>query len=77
MATKLGVPWRPDLLNGSSPEAIAYQRRLGRAYLDEGFEKTGTLEGALSYYHGGPDRRLWGPKTRAYTRSVIGALGAE
>jgi hypothetical protein len=36
MAEKLGVPWQPDLLTGTSPEASDYQRKLGRAYFDEG-----------------------------------------
>lgn len=35
-------------------------------YLAEGIAATGTAEGALAYYHGGPDRRIWGAKTQAY-----------
>ncbi len=42
------------------------------AYLREGFDKTGTPEGAIMYYHGGPDTRQWGPKTRAYLPAVAG-----
>lgn len=77
MAKKLGVPWRPDLLRNGSPEGLQYQRRLGEAYLKEGYEKTGSLEDALKYYHGGPNRQMWGPKTRAYAKSVLGRIGGR
>lgn len=40
------------------------------AYLAEGYSKTGTPEGALHYYHGGPDPRQWGPKGQAYVKGV-------
>lgn len=72
MATKLGVPWRPELLTGTSPEASAYQEKLGRAYFDEGLAKYGgDVERALKYYHGGPNENLWGPRTRAYAKSIL------
>lgn len=78
MARKLGVPWRPDLMRGETPAAAAYQDKLGRAYLDEGLEKYGgDPEKALMYYHGGPDERLWGPKTRAYASSIMGKVGPQ
>lgn len=35
-------------------------------YLREGLDKHGSVEGALAYYHGGPDTRQWGPKTMRY-----------
>ena len=44
------------------PQAIDGATR----YLAEGLDATGTPQGALAYYHGGPDRSLWGPKTAAY-----------
>jgi soluble lytic murein transglycosylase-like protein len=75
MAGKLGLPWRPDLLSGSSAEASQYQRRLGRAYFDQGLEETGNVRDALHYYHGGPNRRLWGPKTRRYADEVLARVG--
>lgn len=75
MATKLGLPFRPDLLKSNDPQALQYQRQLGEAYLREGYEKTGNWQDALRYYHGGPDRKMWGPKTNAYARSVMGRLG--
>lgn len=71
MAQRVGVPFDESMLRGTSPEAAAYQDRLGMAYLQEGFERTGNPREALMYYHGGPDRRLWGPKTRAYADEVL------
>jgi hypothetical protein len=36
-------------------------------YLREGLDATGNSpSGALAFYHGGPDRAQWGPKTAAY-----------
>ena len=75
MARKLGVPFRPDLLRSNDPQALAYQRRLGRAYYEEGLAKTGNVRDALRYYHGGPDRSMWGPKTNAYADAVLRRTG--
>ena len=74
MAKKLGVTWRPDLMTGTSSEAASYQTALGQAYLHEGIEKTGSLADGLRYYHGGPDRRQWGPKTNAYAANVLARM---
>lgn len=71
MAGKLGLPWRPDLLRDTGEMGARYQRALGEAYLREGLEKTGNVRDALHYYHGGPNRRLWGPKTRGYADQVL------
>ncbi|MET3526181.1 lytic transglycosylase domain-containing protein [Phenylobacterium koreense] len=72
MARKLGVPWRPDLMRGDTDTALAYQRRLGQAYLQEGLDEyDGNLRMALMRYHGGPDQNLWGPKTRSYADNVL------
>jgi hypothetical protein len=78
MAGKLGLPWRPELLTGKSPEAAAYQDQLGRAYYDEGLQKYGgDVEKALMYYHGGPDQSKWGPKTRTYAKAVMARAKAK
>jgi hypothetical protein len=71
MAKKLGVPWRPDLMRAATPEAMKYQETLGAAYLQEGLDTTGNVRDALRYYHGGPDRKLWGPKTNAYADAIL------
>lgn len=75
VAQKLGVPWRPELMTGRTREAATYQRALGEAYLSEGIERTGNMRDALRYYHGGPNRRLWGPKTNAYADRVLNRIG--
>jgi len=77
MAAKVGLPFRPELLQSNKPEALAYQRKLGEAYLSEGLQKTGNLRDALHYYHGGPDRQQWGPKTRAYADAILSHLGGR
>ena len=76
-AQKLGLPWRPDLMTGTSPEAADYQRQLGQGYLQEGIDKTGSVEDGLRYYHGGPDPQQWGPKTEAYVQKVSANLGGQ
>ena len=74
MAGKLGIDWRPDLMRGTSPEAHSYQRLIGNAYLQEGIARTGSVREGLMYYHGGPNRRMWGPKTRSYADNVLRRL---
>jgi soluble lytic murein transglycosylase len=74
MAQKLGLPFRPELLRSNDPAALDYQRRLGQAYLQEGIAKTGNLGDALRYYHGGPNRSQWGPKTNSYANSIMSRL---
>jgi len=76
MADKLGLPWQPELMTQTTPQAMQYQQTLGRAYFDEGLQRYGgDPEKALKYYHGGPDERLWGPKTEAYAAAVLGRMG--
>ena len=74
MSGKLGLPFRPELLTDKSPAGAQYQRQIGEAYLKEGMTKTGNLRDALHYYHGGPNRKLWGPKTRGYANSILAKL---
>jgi soluble lytic murein transglycosylase-like protein len=74
MATKLGLPFRPDMLRSNDPGALRYQRALAAAYYRQGLDATGNVRDALRYYHGGPDRSLWGPKTNAYADAVLGRL---
>jgi hypothetical protein len=75
MAAKLNVPWQPELLQQNTPDALAYQNKLGRAYFEEGLEKyDGNIPKAVAYYHGGPDESKWGPKTRTYVAEVLGRL---
>jgi hypothetical protein len=41
-------------------------------YLSEGLDKYGSPAGALMYYAGGPNEKIWGPKTQAYPGAVAG-----
>lgn len=77
VARKIGLPYRQDLLHSNTPEALAYQQQLGAAYLQEGYQKTGNAFDAFRYYHGGPNRSLWGHKTNAYAEDLIGRLGSN
>lgn len=75
MAGKLGLPWRPDLMTATSPDAQQYQEALGKAYFMQGLQATGNYYDAARYYHGGPSRSMWGPKTEHYARQFIARLG--
>lgn len=77
MAAKLNLPWRPDLLTDTSPQGKQYQDMLGQAYLQQGYEATGNLRDALRYYHGGPNRGLWGRKTNKYADSILSRMGTN
>ncbi len=77
MAQKLGVVWRPDLMTGTSPEAQQYQTQLSRAYFDQAWQASGGDPAqAAKYYYGGPDQKIWGPKTQAYSQAIVGRLGS-
>jgi soluble lytic murein transglycosylase len=71
MAGKLGLPYNEQMLRGKDGGSADYQRKLGRAYFDEAVGATGNVRDALHYYHGGPNRRIWGPKTRAYADEIL------
>lgn len=62
-------------MRGKTPEAAQYQTAIGNAYLKEGVDKTGSVRGGLMYYHGGPNRKLWGPKTNRYADEVLRRYG--
>lgn len=72
MAAKLGIAWEPQRMRGKSPADAEYQKMIGRAYFEEGLQKYGgDYRKALMYYHGGPDQKNWGPKTRKYASEVL------
>lgn len=75
VAKKLGVPWRPDLMSGTTEAAANYQRAIGQGYLEEALDKTGNVRDGLRFYHGGPNRRLWGRKTNSYADSILRRMG--
>lgn len=77
MAGKLGLPWTPELLTAKTPDAARYQMALGKGYFEQGLRETGNVRDALRYYHGGPNRSMWGPKTRRYADQVLARAGGR
>ena len=78
LSRKLGVPYRPDLLAGTSPEAQQYQNTLTNAALQEAWNYGGgDVRKAAAYYFAGPDRKGWGPKTRRYGDDIVRRMGSK
>lgn len=75
IAAKMGLPFNEQMLRGTDPQSAAYQERLGHGYFEQGLKETGNIRDALHYYHGGPNRKLWGPKTRGYAEQVLARAG--
>lgn len=76
VASKLGIPYNPELLSGKTPEAINYQRTLAKAYLREGAERYGGDPAKIAmFYHGGPNTKIWGPNTQKYRDMVLAHMG--
>lgn len=75
LAARLGLPYRPDFMAGTDPAARQYQDRITDAAAREAWQAGGgDPRRAAMYYHGGSNRRLWGPKTSAYAASILGRL---
>lgn len=80
LASRLGLPYRPELMAGTGPEARAYQDRITDAAVREAWEAGGSGRDprtAAMYYHGGSNRNIWGPKTQQYGNDVLARLGAR
>lgn len=54
----------------AGPENAA---RVAALHLRDDYRRTGSWDAAVTRYHGGPNPRNWGPRTRAYTRRVRGS----
>lgn len=79
LAKRIGQPWRPDLMAGTSQEARAYQDAITDAAVREAWGAGGggrDLRTAAQYYYGGSDRGKWGPRTRAYGDDILERLRA-
>lgn len=78
LATRLGLPYRPDLLAGSHPEAQTYQDALTNAALQEAWNYGGgDARKAAYYYFAGPNQKGWGPKTRQYGNDILRRMGVR
>ena len=68
---------RQGFMNRYGFDPWASPRNAARAaalHLKESFERTGSWDLAVAEYHGGTNRRNWGPRTRAY-RERVGRTG--
>ena len=78
LAKRLGLPYRPDLLAGTSKEAQQYQTTLTNEATREAFDYgKGDVNKAAAYYFAGPDKSKWGEKTRKYQSDIGRRLGAD
>lgn len=75
LAERLGLPYRPDLLQGNkgrSKEGRAYQDALGTAQLQDAIEFGGGDIGKAGAYHfAGPNTKGHGAKTRKYEQDIL------
>ena len=78
LAARIGLPYRPDLMGSTTPEARQYQDAITEAATKEAWQATGgDPRAAAMYYHGGSNRRIWGPKTRQYAENVLARIGSR
>jgi hypothetical protein len=80
LASRIGLPYRPELMSGTTPAARQYQDAITNAALQEAFAAGGNGKDPLTaamYYHGGSNRSIWGPRTRKYGREVLGRMGKK
>jgi hypothetical protein len=78
LAGRLGLPYRPDLLGGTDPNAQTYQNQITDAAAHEAWgAANGDPATAAMYYFGGSNRSKWGPKTRRYSSDILARLGAS
>jgi hypothetical protein len=74
LAQRANMPWRPDLMTGTSPEAKQYQQTLTGLALREAWNSQGGNPAEASgYYFAGPNRAGWGSKTRDYIAGTANA----
>lgn len=78
LAKRIGLPYRPDLLAGTHPEAQTYQNALTNSALQEAWSYGGgDVRKAAHYYFAGPNRTGWGPKTKRYGDDIIRRMGGR
>lgn len=75
LAGRIGLPYRPDLMAGNSPEARRYQDAITEAAAQEAWKAGGgDVRKAAMYYHGGSDQSGWGPKTHRYADEILARM---
>lgn len=76
-AKRLGIAWKPELMTGRTPEAAAYQKKIGKGYLD-GLLKDfgGNTVLALAAYNAGPGRLTgYKDKNGTYHKGWLETIG--
>jgi soluble lytic murein transglycosylase-like protein len=77
LARRLGIPYQPHLMEGTSEAAKKYQDALTDAAVREAWDygqRSGNLGDAAMYYHGGSNRKIWGQKTRKYGQDILARM---
>lgn len=78
LAKRLGLPYDPRLLAGTSDEAKAYQDALTNAATEEAWNYgKGDPKLAAAYYFAGPNKKGWGKKTSKYQSDIMRRLGID
>lgn len=78
LSARLNLPYRPDLLSGTTPEARQYQDQLTEAALNEAWQYgRGDPRVAAQYYFAGPNKSGWGEKTARYGEDILRRMGAR
>ncbi len=78
LAARLGMPYNPALLAGNDAESRAYQDALTEAATKEAWDYgKGDPTQAAGYYHAGPNKAGWGPKTEKYMKEVAARMGRD
>jgi hypothetical protein len=78
LAKRLGLPYRPDLLAGKDKAAQDYQIALTNEATREAWDYgDGDIRSAAAYYHAGPNKKGWGPKTAKYQNDILRRLGMD
>lgn len=78
LSARLGIPYQPALLRGTSPAAQQYQNALTDAALQEAWRAGGgNAAEAAKYYFAGPDRSGHGPKTSKYAQDILRRMGSR
>lgn len=78
LAKRLGLPYDPKLLSGTSDEAKQYQDALTAEATREAWEfGGGDPKAAAAYYFAGPNKKGWGEKTSKYQSDIMRRLGLD
>lgn len=77
LAKRIGLPWNPNMMASTSVAGKRYQDAITDAAVREAWNAGGQgkdPKASAMYYHGGSNRKIWGPKTRRYADEVLGRM---